>query len=315
MVIKFRAPSPWQSIKAAAQESRAYVAVPFLGKGAATMLPISSGSVLVTRFTQEAVKAGQVDPREVVKFIRSGVSVFSQADLHAKIYIFPRRIFVGSANVSKTSEGLMEACIETTEPSVVAQAREFVRSLASDLVTLEYAKSLIGMYPEDGERYLGVPKKTARERAADIERFWVSTVEDVSFTAEVRRADRVGSKIAKKVMTGGADTSLEKLLWHGLVPFRLGDWVLSRFKVGRGYKFDCPERVIHTESVPDSDDGASIIYLERIKKQGSLSSTELRASHKELVSKLCFPGDDEPRRLTSARDVAAVKQLWSAFRA
>lgn len=314
MATHFHAPSPWSAIKTCSKGARAFVAVPFLGVGAADMLPISEGSVLVTRFTQEAVKAGQVDPREVVKLLRRGVAVFSRADLHAKIYAFPRRVFVGSANVSKTSEGLQEACIESTESEIVRQARDYVRSIASDLVTLEYAKSLVDDYPKDGERYMGVARKTTRQSNEEKEQFWVISVQEVSLKGHVREADRAGSKRALEAIASNK-TSLEKLVWDGPVIFRPGDWVMSRYAVGRGYEFSCPERVIHIESVPLTEVETSIVYLERIKRQRRVMSTDLRRDHPDLVPKLCVEWRDAQRKVTADRDVVAIKQLWPVFRA
>lgn len=208
------------------------------------MLPVATGSVLVTRFTREAIKAGQVDPKEVIKLIRKGVSVFNQAYLHAKIYVFPRKAFVGSANASKNSQGLIEACIETTEPAIVQQARNYVRSLDSDLVTLEYAKSMVSLYPKDGERHFGMPRKTELKLKSEQDIFWISPVHEIKFDDEANRADRAGSKVAKAKMAENKSTRLTKILCDNAVEYKEGDWILNRQNVGRGFDFECPGRVV-----------------------------------------------------------------------
>ena len=313
MGMKFHAPSPWESIQKAAEGARAFVAVPFIGKGAAKMLPVSTGSVLVTRFTRESVKAGQVDPREVIKLIRRGVGVFNRPDLHAKVYVFPRRAFIGSANVSRTSAGLVEACLETTDRQTIFEAREFVRSLSSDLVTLEYAKSFVSLYPKDGERYFGVPLRARKAALADSGRFWVSPVERVEFSAEEQEAARLGRVKARKALSESAGRTLVELAWHGRHEFRPGDWVLRRFNAGRGFQFECPERVVYVQPVNGGGGRRRIVFLERMKWQRDLSSAVIRTSHKELVAKLCFEGD-RPRRLVSERDISRIRRLWKAFR-
>ncbi|MGV0952898.1 MAG: hypothetical protein ACOYBR_01160 [Fluviibacter sp.] len=314
MATKFHAPSPWPEIKAVAKNAKAYIAVPFLGKAAAAMLPVATGSVLVTRFTREAIKAGQVDPRQVIKLIRKGVSVFSQADLHAKVYVFPRRAFIGSANASKTSEGMIEACIETTEQVIVQQARDYVRSLGSDLVTLEYAKSMVNLYPKDGERYFGVPQKTALQRAADQEHFWIVPVYEEDYDDEARRADRAGTISAKAEMSKDKSTRLSRIHSDHAVQYEKGDWILNRQTVGRGFEFECPGRVVHIEPYEGNKGWEAIVYLDHPKRQSSISSTEIRKSHKELVEKLCY-SHHRDRKIRSASDVANIKQLWCAFRA
>lgn len=314
MATKFHAPSPWPEIKAVSKNAKAYIAVPYLGKSASAMLQVAKGSVLITRFTKDAVKAGQVDPREVVKFIRKGVSVFNRADLHAKIYVFPRRAFIGSANASRTSEEKIEACIETTDPAIIRQAKEYVRSLDSDLVTLEYAKSMVDLYPKDGERYFGAPQKTAQQSTQDQTLFWLCPVQEGDIDDEAKQADRTGSKVAKAAMAKDKSTRLSKTFSEGSVPFNEGDWILNRKKVGQGFEFECPGRVVHVARYKVKNGSEAIVYLEHPKRQKSISSTEIRKGHQELVAKLCYPTESE-RKLRSASDVAKVMRLWSAFRA
>ena len=50
---------------------------------------------------------------------------------------------MGSPNVSKTSQGLSEACIETTDLGLINDAKSYVKELCGDLITAEFAKSLI----------------------------------------------------------------------------------------------------------------------------------------------------------------------------
>jgi len=72
---KFLTPQPLIEITKMALKQKSLVAVPFLGKDAANLLPIPSGSILVTRFIPSAVKAGQVSPLEIIKLLKRGVKV------------------------------------------------------------------------------------------------------------------------------------------------------------------------------------------------------------------------------------------------
>lgn len=313
MGIKFHAPTPWIAIGNSANGVKAHIAVPFLGKGAATMLPIAPGSVLVTRFTRDAVKGGQVDPREVIKFIRRGVTVFNQPDLHAKVYVFPRKAFVGSANVSKSSENLIEACLETSEIALVRQAREFVRSLDSDLVTPEYAKSLTSLYPTEGERYFGTPNKNRKAKEAEEGKFWVTPVTEVVFSAEAKKANRKGKPQAVSALTDKSSYTLDTI-HQAEQQFQKGDWLLQRLSNGRGFIFECPARIVHLEMFAGPSGQEQLVYVEKPKRQRDISSTVIRSSLKELVKKICFPANSN-RQLKSAKDIAQIKRLWSAFRA
>lgn len=314
MALKFHAPSPWHAIKEAANNSRAQIAVPYLGENAAEMLPVTAGSVLVTRFTRDAIQAGKVDPREVVKFIRRGISVFSQADLHARIYVFARKAFIGSANVSKASEQMVEACLETTDTKTVQASRKFVQSLNANPVTLDYAKSLIDLYPSDGEPKYVAPEKSAEEDHSIKEKLWIVPVGVTEFSDDVKDIDRKGTKNATQQHAETSKTKLEKILCEGKLEFEKGDLALFRYGHKRGFKFDCPGRIIHLEPVGTGKNRDTIAYVELIKWQRSLGSRELRVNHKDLFAKLCYRSD-QIKQLDSPADVARVLRLWPAFRA
>jgi len=213
MTTTFHGPTPWPRIRELANGAKAHVAVPYLGKGAAALLPIAPGSVLVTRFTPDAVKSAQINPREVVKLIDRRVRVFSDNTLHAKVYVFAKRAIIGSANVSRHSGSLHEACIETTDSTVVRDARDFVKSLVSDLITPEYAKSLVDLYPKNGERFFGVPTGKASAKPQARSRVWVVPVYNEEWSLEAQRADRAGSIQAKAELKDASRGKLSKLHW------------------------------------------------------------------------------------------------------
>lgn len=199
MTLKFHAPTPLNRISESASTGKAFVAVPFLGKNAAKYLPITSGSVLVTRFNGAAIKSGQVDPTEVIKFLKRGVHVYNYDTLHAKVYVLGKRGFVGSANVSRTSQLLSEACIETNDPGMLSQARKYVESLTGDLITPEYAKSLVKLYPKDGERSYGaIVGGKAKAAGPARSKLWVVPVSYTGWPEDVKAADRKAAKTVQE---------------------------------------------------------------------------------------------------------------------
>jgi hypothetical protein len=116
------------------RESRADIAVAYLGQGGAARLKgLPRGSWLVVNASLAAVKAGATSPRELLKLHNRGVKVFSAPQLHAKIYAFRRRVYIGSANVSaNAADKLDEAALRVTDVALVRKARQFVRGLATD---------------------------------------------------------------------------------------------------------------------------------------------------------------------------------------
>lgn len=267
-MIKFHAPNPWIEIKKWAPKQKSLVAVPFLGKNAANLLPITAGSILVTRFNDETIKSGLVSPIEIIKFLKRGIKVHSDSKLHAKVYVFGKRAFVGSANVSNSSQSSSEACIETNDIQVVQQAREYIASLTSNLVTLEEAKSKLALYPKDGERLFGVKAIKGIQR-----RVWIVPLGKNDFTDEQMDAMNRGIPIAKKK---SLDTSKFKL--DGFINdddrLMVGDWIIQRFNYKSGFLFECPAKIIYIEPVEGSKE--NFFFLDKPKRIRDISSTVVK---------------------------------------
>lgn len=125
----------WKSLTAAAKSARkpALVAVAYFGKGASKLLPLPSGSYLVVDASENSVKKGQTHPADLKRLQRDKVVIFSSPSLHAKVYAFENVAFVGSANASKRSAGILtEALVKTSDRTVVRSAKSFVKKLCLD---------------------------------------------------------------------------------------------------------------------------------------------------------------------------------------
>ncbi len=141
----------WQQITEAARASkdRRYVAVAYIGSDGSALLPLRKGDVLIVDLSKPCVASGATNPKEIRRYIKNGVSVYSHADLHAKVFVFGPVAVVGSTNVSINSrDNLEEAAIKTTVPKAVEHARAFVCSLADDrdLVTPPYLAECLRLY-------------------------------------------------------------------------------------------------------------------------------------------------------------------------
>jgi len=130
MTTTFHSDRPWSHLTAAVRESRvpAFAAVAYYGKGAGRLLPLPNGSSLVVDASEHAVSSGQTSPKDLLAAYRKGIRIFSVRNLHAKVFVVGRRVFVGSTNASAHSKtGLVEAVLETSDPGAVAAARGFVQ--------------------------------------------------------------------------------------------------------------------------------------------------------------------------------------------
>jgi len=124
----------WPEITSAARAaSRADVAVAYFGKGGARRLPLKKGSRLVVDASKTRVKTGATCPAELLKLHRKGVAIYSRPDLHAKVFVFPRRVFIGSANNTiHSASSLVEAVTTSTDRELIADARLFVQALCTE---------------------------------------------------------------------------------------------------------------------------------------------------------------------------------------
>jgi hypothetical protein len=139
----------WRDITRAAKEhpNDCKAAVAYFGAGANKLLPLKAGSILIVDMSTGAVGSGQTSPEDILALIKAGVEVHSVRNLHAKVFAFPRRVFVGSANVSHSSaDGLIEAVLTSDERSVISAVQTFVDSLKGERVSPERAKALLKIY-------------------------------------------------------------------------------------------------------------------------------------------------------------------------
>ena len=115
-----------------------FVATAYVGADAAKIMPLRRGDVLVCNASDAAIKQGSTSARALEKFFNRGVQIFNEPRLHGKVVIFPKRVFVGSANVSTRSRDVLyEAVIETTDPKTIGSSLKFVKRLAQGISRLD----------------------------------------------------------------------------------------------------------------------------------------------------------------------------------
>lgn len=307
--------SVWGRIKKLSKNSSpALAAVPYFGGGASDLLKLGEGSLLVVKFDLEAIRAGQVDPREVVKAVKRGVEVHSCSNLHAKVYVFGNTAVVGSSNVSRHSENnLLEACVETTERKVVSNAKKFVRSLMGDKVGLEYAEKMITFYrPPLNSRKRARHIKGKRKTPSHSDIWFVSLVQRGWQNVDYEQEEK-GRPTAEKAMKNPRSSGLEDFQWSG-------GKILDRYKVGQRV-IQCtktddnkvlvspPSRIVSVRRYTVKGKKRAIVYLEVPKKyrRRQLASflLSLGASAKQLGN---------PRRTKQIRDpdlIYTLGRLWT----
>jgi len=300
----------WSRITTAAKRSKGDCAVAYLGSGASDLLPLKAGSVLVVDMSEAAVKSGQTNPAEVRKFMNRGVSVHSVHNLHAKVFVFRDKTFIGSSNVSNNSaHNLIEAAIEIASSSVISAARQFVHSLMGESITPHYLKKMAQLYrPSKFGGGEGKPVKGQRKRVAQhAPMITVQLVRTDNSAAELK-AEKKGRIKAKKQLHNTKTSKVDAFFWYDRDSFKFGDILIQVVKEKAGLKMvHPPARVIHIEPVVGDADSSVVVFLEARKK---LRRRNLKWVIKRLggSAKTYLTQD---RKLANPAFIHSLLQIWA----
>lgn len=284
----------WSQISQSARESsKSYVAVAYLGKGAFDQLPLPTGSVLVVDASNPSVIAGTTNPFEILRYLDSGVKVFSQSGLHAKVYVFDSRAWVGSANASENSRvNLIECMAFSQDSSVVKGAIEFVKSHALNPVTPNYAKYLTTIY-----------KPPRLNNKAPENTLWLQKLVDYEYTASEKDTHNVNASRLESELES-VDYFVDSVRYRPRDTFArksvIGD-TLIRIK---GKWVYAPNRVLGkaTSYIDDS----VLIFIEDKESARRMRLSTFEARLKKIGISL------RSREYPKKTDIKKILQLWCA---
>lgn len=258
----------WKQVTRAANKLRraSLVAVAYFGKGASKLLPLKPRSRLVVDASELAVKSGQTCPAELLKLQKLGVRIFSVPNLHAKLFVFGSRAYIGSTNASNRSANtLIEAIIATTEPEAVQAARRFIKDLCIHELGEEALKALDKIY-----RMLRIAgnKRQKRKSARDIVKAELPKLRiqqlDLGYPPEgSEETEAAGERAARRKRTKPRTHVLDEIWWSGNPPFAVGDTILQVVTEDNGRVYVAPAgNVIHTRKWRRGNKRATFTFLE-----------------------------------------------------
>lgn len=259
----------WAQLGKASKTARgpAYVAVAYFGKNASKLLKLNAGSRLVVNASEACVKAGQTYPRGLKRLLPKGVRVYTVGNLHAKVFVFGSRAFVGSANVSRLSANtLIEAVIATKERGAVKASRQFVRDLCReelgpkelDRLSKLYRSPRFGAKPPGLKRHPrnGVKPLLGRIRLAQL------VLEDPPPGSE--KTEAAGRRAARSRMDEPKKQVLEHFCWTGKCAFKVGESVSEITEEWDGRLLaSVPGHVVHRVSWQSGKIKCAFVYVER----------------------------------------------------
>lgn len=293
----------WAALRKAFGSGRkAQVAVAFLGQGSFSRMRLAAGSTLVVNASLETVRSGQTSPGELLKYVRAGVRVYTYANLHAKVYVIGRSCFVGSANVSSTSENrLVESTVVCSDPGVVRKSREFVLDHAIERLGPEALKQLKAQYRPPKMLVHGAPKPRSVSRKTEGPLIAAATESD--WTESAYEAERIGSQAAKRQIRNGRDFRIETCECDGvqaLKRLRKGRYVYQVVQSGRVKRLHPGGEIVHVEPFKNAGRTAAIIYMKLPRNRRSRLLSALPSEMKETTKML--------RSLNSIREIRNQKQ-------
>ncbi len=310
MATKFHSDDSWSRIRDLAKmRGRRLVAVPFLGKGAIRRLPLQAGDLLIVRLDEATVKSGQTSPFEIGKFLRKGVEVHAQSNLHAKVFVFGKTAVIGSTNVSSTSEEhLLEAVVETSDRRTVSAATTFVRSLRGDVVTPQYAKRLERMYVPPRILGAGRPRSQQTMRGAGQSVLWAVKLETGAWIDEDYVQQDAGEPLARKKLRNTRHYVVDDFVWTPAGfgrKVRVGQRVLQIVEESSKKVYaEAPYRVVRVQRYRVRNGSRVMVFVERKKRSR-------RVGLGRLLERLGPMGERLSRLKTSIelKDKALVYQL------
>jgi hypothetical protein len=304
----------WPKMRVLAQRTGPrLVAVPFVGKGAGSQLPLRSGDILIARLDEPTVKAGLTHPGEILKYLRKGVEIHAAGNLHAKVFVLGKTAIIGSTNVSTNSATkLIEAAAISTDRGVVLSCRDFVNRLRGDVIGPEYVRRLEKLYRPPrlpNTRPTGPSKRTA-PRVLQSPILAVPLVEEPWEQVDERELPRARAA-ARKRQKRRQSFVLEEFLWYNasdIRRFKLGQRVLQCIEAQGKVMVSPPARVLAVRRYMTKGTTRAIICVEvrRNVRRKSLGALLERLGSRAKALKDLYV-------LTPLRDtelVYGIGQVW-----
>jgi len=268
----------WRVLKdAASGTSRpSFVAVAYFGAGADRLLPLSPGSRLVVDASLRAVRAGQTHPATLTKLSERGVFVYNHERLHAKVFVLGPRAYVGSANVSSSSEiRLTEAVVELTEQAFVRQARDFVAKLCVDRLSPSELERLQRSYRPPRINGTDASATVKKSQRGSRQQFHLSKLRLVEWPETEVAVEKAGRARARACREHGPKWEIQAYRHAGRIAVKPGDTVMQIIDEGRGRVFVVPPgKVLQVSKLKRGSADISYVYLEvpKVGRRLSLAS-------------------------------------------
>lgn len=272
MAIDLIAKNIWAEITRAVKTSRSksMVAVAYFGQGAAKLLPLKKGSILLVDASEKNVKGGQTCPEDLLKLYYKGVHVYSLEKLHAKVYIVGKSAFIGSANATINSSKLKEVVLRTGDSGVIKQAKAFIDSCCMGKIEMgeEQLLRLKKLYrPPLIAGGKDIDTKRIKHKEAKQPPFLVYKLDLNDWTEEEEKQAEIGREKAKQNRIHKSRHYLDEFKLTGKIAAQKGDTVMQITNEGNETYVSPPGTLIHIRKWNNGKQLTNFCYVEIPQKR------------------------------------------------
>jgi hypothetical protein len=283
-----------------------------------TDLPLrfQQNDVLVADCSDAAIASGETSAKVLDKLHKRGVLLYSYGHLHSKVVVLDGTVFVSSANLSESSKNtLLEAGLETDNPTAVAQAIAFIEALAeqSEPVDAKFISRIEKIPVKKHWHPRASGKPTKRLKLSDEPKTWVIGLHSIAEPhdpAEVKRIEKGEEAAGELLSNPRSQTSWARLARSSRVS-QFAKRSDSLIVILRSENKGSPEAVYHHFPVllNQSEPTCNRIFYEEFPKS---EKKALRwQEFKNLAKKvgLAAPSKNSVRELTPDQS-SALHELW-----
>lgn len=232
------------------------------------LFPVRDGDLIVVDASDAAIAGGRTCAKALARCVEVGVSVFSLAELHAKVLVMDDVAVIGSANASRNSERhYFEAALWSDRPDVVGQVDALITQLSrmAKSVTPDFIERILGIVVERNS-----PRGHGKRRVVgtDKQRHWlVGLHQQSTYPGDFEEVEEQCRRLQDRIdLTAGV---VDWFWWPGNARFattaKVGDVVVQCIrprrvmKQTRGVRVYRHARIVEVEHRQDAN--AKVFYV------------------------------------------------------
>jgi len=279
-------------------------------------LNLSKGDTLICDASTFSIKFGETSAKTLDTYLKNGVRLFSNSQLHSKLLLTENFLVIGSANLSKSSaEKLTESSIVTDNDILISQAKAFCHNLIeestpllkediNELLKIEVVKQPFKPAPQSQSR-------TRQKKFGNL--YWYIS----AFPLKEKVYEKIKDNVEKTTSSISKKENIEEedirfLRWRSNTEFsklaKEGDQIILKLvneSKTRSYIYP-PSTILKKEVI----DGFAYFYHDcRNSEERKVPWTKFQVFTKNIELEKTIPATARTRTISDA-DINKLKPIW-----